>query len=166
MKNTAHYWIEKLNLEKHPEGGWFKEVYRSEDVALSEGLPERFNGPRNFSTSIYFLLDKEEISALHRIHSDELWHYYTGTSAIEILSIEKGKLKKQLVGSDFENGEQFQTTIPKNNWFGARLTNQTGFALVGCTVSPGFDFNDFEMADKNLLKYFPEFKNELASFIL
>ena len=165
MNNTASYWIKKLNLQKHPEGGWFKEVYRSEDVASAEGLPENFNGPRNFSTSIYFLLEKEEISALHRIKSDELWHYYTGTSAVEILSIENGKLCKRLVGSDFENGEQFQTVIPKNTWFCARLNSQNGFALVGCTVSPGFDFNDFELADKHLLKQFPEFQNELDPFI-
>ena len=165
MNNTASYWIKKLNLQKHPEGGWFKEVYRSEDIAPFEGLPERFNGSRNFSTSIYFLLEKKEISSLHRIKSDELWHFYTGTSAIEILSIENGKLRKQLVGPAIEKGEQFQTTIPQNTWFGARLTNPNGFALVGCTVSPGFDFDDFEMTDENLLKQFPELKDELAGFI-
>lgn len=162
---SAKYWIEKLELQKHPEGGWFKEIYRSEDVASRDSLPARFDGPRNFSTSIYFLLNEDDFSAFHRIKSDELWHYYTGTSAIEILLIINGKLRKQLLGSDFNSGERFQFAVPKNTWFAARLTNKSGFALVGCTVSPGFDFSDFEMADEKLLKKYPKMKQNLAGLI-
>jgi len=165
MMNSARYWIEKLQLQKHPEGGWFKEVYRSADVVPQSGLPANFNGDRNFSTSIYFLLEKEEISILHRIKSDELWHYYTGTSAVEILTIKNGKLRKQLVGPAIEKGEQFQSWIPKNRWFGAKLINKNGYALVGCTVSPGFHFDDFELADKKLLKKYPELAAQITPFI-
>lgn len=161
----AEYWIEKLQLQKHPEGGWFKEVYRSEDIISSAALPVGFSGDRSCSTSIFFLLQKEEFSAIHRIKSDELWHYYSGNSAIEILMIENGKLKKQLVGSDIERGELFQFSVTKNTWFGARLTNTTGYALVGCTVSPGFHFDDFELADERLLQKLPEIRNEIARFI-
>ena len=93
---TVTYWIEKLGLQKHPEGGWFKEIYRSGDVVPESGLPENFKGVRNFSTSIYFLLEGGDFSAFHRIKSDEIWHYYGGTSAIEILSLERGNLIKHL----------------------------------------------------------------------
>ena len=82
MISSAKYWIEKLNFEKHPEGGWFKEVYRSEEVIPKKSLPEYFPGSRNISTSIYYLLEGDDFSAFHRIKSDEIWHYYEGNSAI------------------------------------------------------------------------------------
>lgn len=162
---TAAYWIEKLNLEKHPEGGWYNEVYRSEDVVPESGLPEGFNGERNFSTSIYFLLEGNDFSAFHRIKSDEICHYYAGTSAIEIISIELGTFRKQLLGSNLENDERLQVVAPKNTWFAARLQNQEGYALAGCTVSPGFHFDDFELADEKLTDEFPELKDEIVPFL-
>ena len=162
---TAVYWIEKLNLEKHPEGGWFREIYRSEDVAPESGLPKNFTGKRNFLTSIYFLLEDNDFSAFHRIKSDEIWHYYAGTSAIEILTIENGKIRKQLLGNDIENSEQLQVVAPKNTWFAARLKRPVGYGLVGCTVSPGFHFEDFEMADEKLTNEFPELKDEIVPFL-
>lgn len=165
MIETAKYWIEKLQLQKHPEGGWFKEVYRAEDVVPESGLPFNFSGERNFSTSIYFLLNQEEFSTFHRIKSDELWHYYAGTSAIEILTIEGKELKKVFVGNEIEKNQHFQLVIPKNTWFAAHLVNKSGFALVGCTVSPGFHFEDFEMADNNLLAQFPHIREKISPFI-
>lgn len=162
---SAKYWVEKLGLQKHPEGGWFKEVYRSEEVAGSNALPNNFNGERNFSTSIYYLLEGEDFSAFHRIKSDELWHFYTGSSGIEILWIKDGIVRQDKVGSNIENNEYFQIVIPKNHWFAARLTDKTGYALVGCTVSPGFHFSDFEMADKSLLEEFPELKKDIEKMI-
>jgi predicted cupin superfamily sugar epimerase len=165
MISSAKYWIEKLNLEKHPEGGWFKEIYRSEEVIPKEALPEYFSGSRILSTSIYYLLEGDDFSAFHRIKSDEIWHYYAGNSAIEILSIEKGNLKKQLLGNQPEKNQVLQFVVPKNTWFAAKLTSSKGFALVGCTVSPGFHFDDFEMAGKDLLTKFPILENEIRELI-
>jgi uncharacterized protein len=162
---TAAYWIEQLELEKHPEGGWFREIYLSDDIVPQTGLPSGFRGERSFATSIYFLLEGNDFSAFHRIKSDEIWHYYAGTSAIEILSLEKGKMKKYLVGNDLEQGETFQVIVPKNTWFAARLSNSEGYALAGCTVSPGFHFEDFELADGRLLKEYPDLKNEILPLL-
>lgn len=161
----AKYWIEKLELQQHPEGGWFKEIYRSEDVVPESGLPHNFKGERNFLTSIYFLLEGDDFSAFHRIKSDEIWHYYAGNSAIKILTIENGKIRKQLLGNNLENEEQLQVVALKNTWFAARLKESTGFGLVGCTVSPGFHFDDFEMADKKLIEEYPELKDTIVQYL-
>lgn len=162
---TAKYWVDKLELQKHPEGGWFKEVYRSDEIIPQLSLDEPFTGDRNVSTSIYYLLECDDFSAFHRIKSDELWHFYTGTSAIEILWIKEGELMKSKVGSNFEEGERFQEVIPKDTWFAARLRNKTGFALLGCTVAPGFHFNDFELADGSLADEFPRLKTDILELI-
>lgn len=162
---SASYWIEKLELQKHPEGGWFKEIYRSEDVVSETGLPDNFKGERNFSTSIYFLLEGDDFSAFHRIKSDEIWHYYAGTSAIEILLLGNGKMKRYLVGNNPDNGQIFQVIVPKNTWFATRLQNPEGYALAGCTVSPGFHFEDFELAGEQLLKEYYELGEEILPLL-
>lgn len=151
QSRTARYWIDKLDLSAHPEGGWFKEVYRSKETIQKEALPERFTGNRNISTSIYYLLERGDFSAFHRIKSDELWHFYDGQD-LEIIEINtSGELIKHRLGL-----ETFpQIMIPAGSWFAARPTGL--FALVGCTVSPGFDFEDFEMGNRDwLLKQFPQ----------
>lgn len=163
--STAKYWIEKLQLQKHPEGGWFREIYRAKEVIPQNGLPEYFTGERNVSTSIYYLLEGDDISTFHRIKSDEVWHFYIGTSAIEILTIRNGRIEKFHLGNDFEKGQQFQVVVPKNTWFAGHLLMPDGYALVGCTVSPGFHFEDFEMADEKLLQEFPGQKNEIKPFL-
>ena len=154
--NTANYWIEKLELTKHPEGGYFKEVYRSDENIEESALPERYRGGRSFATSIYFLMKGDEFSSFHRIQSDETWHFYVG-SVLELYVLSKeGVLEKNLLGRDLQQGELLQVTIPRNYWFGARVLDRNSFALVGCTVAPGFHFDDFELADrKELLKQFP-----------
>ncbi|WP_346860248.1 cupin domain-containing protein [uncultured Draconibacterium sp.] len=162
---SAKFWIDKLALQKHPEGGWFKEVYRSEDTVPEDALPGGFSGLRNFSTSIYYLLETTDFSSFHKIKSDEIWHYYTGSSAVEILWIENGKLISQKLGDGSQNDHEFQVVVPKNKWFAARLLNSKGFALVGCTVSPGFHFDDFELADKSLLEEFPGLKGQIESMV-
>ncbi len=146
--HDATYWIKKLKLQKHPEGGWYREVYRSTQVVNTAG------GLRPASTSIYYLLAGDDFSAFHRIRSDETWHYYTGTSAIEVLWIDRGELRTFRLGKGSD--EDFQQVVPKNHWFAARLTDPKGFALAGCTVAPGFDFQDFELADYRFLAEFPE----------
>lgn len=162
---TANYWIEKLELQKHPEGGWFREIYRSEEIVPKKCLSDNYSGERNFSTSIYYLLEGENISAFHRIKSDEIWHFYSGTSAIEIWTLENREITKRHLGKDICNNECFQIIIPKNTWFAARLLNTNGFALIGCTVSPGFHFNDFELGGEKLLLEFPELAGEIRELI-
>ena len=162
---SAKYWIKKLDLEKHPEGGWFKETYRSVEIIPQQALPSNFNGDRNYSTCIYYLLESDDYSSFHRIRSDEMWHYYMGNSPIEIISLVNGNLKKQLVGNNPNEDQHLQIMIPKNIWFAARLVNKNGYALVGCTVSPGFHFDDFEMADEKLLEEYPKLENEIKKLV-
>lgn len=159
MKNryNAQYWKDRLNLESHVEGGSFREIYRAEHVLPKEVLKPGHNGERAASTSIYFLLEYGQISALHRIASDELWHHYDGT-ALCIYEIQTdGKLIKHLLGKDFDNGERPQVIIPAGSWFGSRVEEEGGYTLCGCTVAPGFDFADFELADKEaLIQQYPQ----------
>jgi len=135
-------------------------VYRSEESIAEQFLPDRFKGERCFSTSIYFLLESNQFSKFHRIKSDEIWHHYTG-DAVDIHVIdEDGKYSVLKLGKDIENGEMPMAVIPMNAWFGAQFTYENSFVLTGCTVSPGFDFADFEMADREyLLVLFPQYKN-------
>lgn len=158
MKQSAAYWINRLQLNKHPEGGWFRETYRSAFSFPRQGLPAHFHGDRNFSTGIYFLVERGGFSAFHRIASDELWHFYSG-DALVIYELEAdGSLKEHYLGSDPEKGEAFQIVIKAGNWFASRLREQNSeYALVGCTVSPGFDFADFELAKKQeLIRQYPQ----------
>ena len=157
MKNRANYYISKLNLSPHPEGGYFKEIYRSDEIINEKHLPERYNADRAFSTSIYFLLERNQVSRFHKIKSDEIWHYYVG-SGVKIYVIEKnGEIKEILLGSKLEQGELPQVVINKNSWFGAELLDKSSFSLLGCTVSPGFEYNDFELGEsKKLLNLFPQ----------
>jgi len=152
----ASYWIRKLNLKKHPEGGFYKETHRSKEILNREHLPGRYTGDRCFSTSIYFLLESKDMSVFHRIKSDEIWHFYYGSS-LTLFSIDpEGMLFKIKLGSNLEEGELFQAHINAGNWFGAAVNDSDSFALVGCTVAPGFEFEDFELGErKTLLKLFP-----------
>jgi predicted cupin superfamily sugar epimerase len=149
MKATARYWIDQLSLTRHPEGGWFRETYRSGETAAAGTLPERFGGERSFSTAIYFLLEAGEFSAFHRIKSDEMWHAYAG-DALTVHVIEpNGECRALRLGNDPERGETFQGVVPAGCWFAAETEGE--YSLVGCTVSPGFAFDDFEMAERELL---------------
>lgn len=147
--------IEILQLKKHPEGGYYRELYRSEESIDAKNLPPRYNGKRSFATAIYFMLTDEETSAFHRIKSDETWHFYSGCSLSLYQIDNEGKLEVEKLGLDILNGEKPQITINRETWFGAKI-NQNGYCLVGCTVAPGFDFVDFEMPSReDLLKLFP-----------
>ncbi|MGK7395807.1 MAG: cupin domain-containing protein [Candidatus Cyclobacteriaceae bacterium M3_2C_046] len=158
MKESAEFWINHLNLNKHPEGGYFREVYRGEQIIPENTLSAGYQGPRNVSTSIYFLLEGKDFSAFHRIKSDETWHFYVG-SALEIYQLEdtNRNYSKIVLGTEVLNQQQLQYTIPRNHWFAARVVDPDGFSLVGCTVAPGFDFADFELAESGqLIKHFPQ----------
>ena len=158
--HSAEYWIEKLKLESHPEGGFFRQTYKSAGIlAIGKWNPE-VDGNRSFSTAIYFLLDKNTFSAFHRIKSDEMWHFYKG-KALEVFYIDSdGSLVTIKLGRDFEQGEVFQASVPANCWFGSKVCVGAEYALVGCTVAPGFEFEDFEMADRNsLLTLYPQHRD-------
>lgn len=147
---TAQGLITGLELVRHPEGGWFRETYRSSETVSAQALPERFSGSRAFSTAICFLLEAGDISALHRIKSDEIWHFYAGSTLLIHCIVPDGGYQALRLGPNPAAGERFQAVVPAGCWFGAELAEE-GFALVGCTVSPGFDFSDFEMAEAEQL---------------
>jgi len=161
MQNSS-YFIEKLQLVPHPEGGYYREVYRSKEKISGTCLPERFSGRRNFSTAIYFLLRRNDFSAIHRINQDELWHFYAGLPVVIHVFLPEQKYRKIILGNNKDNTE-FIAVVPAGAWFGAHpyIEDCSGdspdFSLVGCTVAPGFDFKDFELAQKDkLLSLFPE----------
>lgn len=163
---NAQQLIDKLGLTPHPEGGYFKETYRSEENIKADGLPARFGADRQFSTAIYFLLVDDNFSAFHRIKSDEVWHFYTGSPIVVTEIGSEGKLTKTILGPDVTDGQVFQHVVPAGSWFGSEVLGRSGFALVGCTVAPGFDMADFEMADGDeLLKEFPQHKEVINTLI-
>jgi len=156
MNHPARFWIDHLQLTHHIEGGSFREVYRSPLMATHSSPSQGLAGERNFSTSIYFLLEQGQFSAFHRILSDELWHFYAGDCLL-IYEIDfNGELRIHRLGSDPGKEESFQIVIKAGNWFASAVVEHGEYALVGCTVSPGFDFADFELAKKEeLMKKFP-----------
>jgi len=157
MRPNAAYWIQQLQLTSHVEGGAFREVYRSELIIPQKALPVFFQGNRNISTSIYFLLASGQFSAFHRIASDELWHFYFGDPLLIYEIGHSGALTIHRLGPHIEKGESFQTVIKAGSWFASIPAEDSEYALVGCTVSPGFDFTEFELADRAaLIKQYPE----------
>ncbi len=160
--------IKELDLKPHPEGGYFKETYRSEGKINEDSLYSNYNGKRNYATCIYFLLTSDTFSAFHKIKQDEIWHFYEG-SPISLHTIsENGNHSEYIIGCDFDKGQTPQLVVPGGHFFGARVINKSGYALVGCTVSPGFDFSDFELPSrKELISKFPQYQElitELTNF--
>ena len=154
---NAEYLVNQLQLLPHPEGGFYKETYRSNEGMAAHCLPQRFGGERSFSTAIYFLLRKGEFSAFHRIKSDEGWHFYAGGSLRIHVIDAQGNYSFIRLGTKLDEGEVFQAVVPAGCWFASEPEVGTEFSLVGCTVSPGFDFADFEMAGvAQLSKEFPQ----------
>jgi predicted cupin superfamily sugar epimerase len=139
--------INQYDLQPHPEGGWYKQTYKSTEQIATDSLPERFKGDRAFSTAIYFLLEQGNFSAFHRIKSDECWHFYAGDPLFIYIIEENGELKIISLGNDFEKGQSFQYVVPANCWFASQPAPKSEYCFVGCTVSPGFEFEDFELAN-------------------
>ena len=163
MKPTAQTYIDTLQMDAHPEGGFFKETYRSRHlINVTQGSGST-PVQRSVSTGIYFLLEKNNFSAFHKIQSDEMWHFYAG-QALEVLELnEHGELSCTRLGSDILGGEVHQHVVPANTWFASRVAAGGSFSLVGCTVAPGFDFADFCMADRALLvAAFPQHSQTIA----
>jgi hypothetical protein len=147
--------ISHLQLREHPEGGYFTELYRSSGI-IDTG-DDTFPDGRNYCTSIYYLLESDDISHFHKIQSDEIWHHYVGSSLTIHLLTKGGDYRTLKVGKDLRSGQKHQVVVPSDTWFGVTVDDPDSFALCGCTVSPGFDFEDFEMAERqNLLGRYPE----------
>ncbi|MCX6237447.1 MAG: cupin domain-containing protein [Bacteroidia bacterium] len=155
--------ILKLDLKPHPEGGFFRETYRSAGVISHDSLDHSYKGERNYSTCIYFLLTSEVFSAFHRITQDEIWHFYDG-SPIEIHTIaQDGVYAKTVIGPDIDREQVPQFVVPGGSWFAATVINPDDYSLIGCTVSPGFDFRDFELPLRNeLISKFPQHEEIIA----
>lgn len=151
--------ITNLQLLPHPEGGYFKETYRSSETTTNK------NGDlRTVSTAIYFLLKEKDKSHFHRIQSDELWFFHLG-QVIEIVYISGNQIKSITLGNNLLSGELLSFKIPANTWFASKLKYEKGFALVSCTVAPGFDFADFELAGRDQLHQdYPHLKNIINEF--
>jgi uncharacterized protein len=161
-RRDAKYWIEKLGMQAHPEGGYYRETFRSADEIQTAGLPARFGGPRACSTAIYFLLESGQFSALHRIQSEEVWHHYTGSGVTIHVIGRDGRLRTHALGPDPETGEAFQVAISAGEWFGATVDDAASFALVGCTVAPGFCFEDFQLGERAaLVEQYPELRETI-----
>lgn len=151
---TVEYWVEKLQMQDHPEGGYFKETYRS-----SEMVENRNGATRSASTGIYFLITSDNFSAFHRIESDEMWHFHAGSPLSVYVLHDNGELEIIKIGLDLENGEQPQAVVPAGVWFASRVDVENSYSLVGCTVAPGFDFEDFELAKRDeLVEQFPAYQ--------
>ncbi len=154
MDKDAQYWINHLDLSPHPEGGYYRATYKSDLTIVRSALPSSYQGDRSASTAIYFLLDEGNFSAFHRIASDEVWHFYTGSSLVVYVIDPEGNYSELHLGAGSD--EVFQAVVKAGCWFASRVKDGAGFALVGCTVAPGFDFADFELAVRaELIRYLP-----------
>jgi uncharacterized protein len=158
-KVNANFWINHLDLSPHPEGGYYREIFRSDEKIIQNCLPPGFLGSRSLYTSIYFLLKHNHVSHFHRIKSDEIWCFHSGNSLdIHIIDKEGNYVIKKL-GLNPDENEMPQQIVSSGSWFGACLQNKNSYALVTCFVSPGFDFVDFELAKREeLLKLYPNHK--------
>lgn len=162
---TADQIIACLNLIPHPkEGGYFRETYRSSETFSENTLPSRYKGMRPLATAIYYLLTPETFSAMHRLQSDEIFHFYLG-DPVEMLQLwPDGTGRTVLLGPDLLNGMQPQVVVPKGVWQGARLFRNGTLALLGTTVSPGFEFADYQTGERDaLVKANPQFSDLITA---
>lgn len=163
--NNYNEIVKFFKMLPHPEGGYYREVYRSEEIIKKDFLPGRYNEDRAFSTSIYYMLAGEQISHFHKLKSDEIWHFYLGSHLIIHMLDHKSGYEKIQVGNNLTNGEIPQLIIQKEKYFAAEVSDKNSFSLIGCTVSPGFDFNDFEFGTEEILiSSFPEYTELIKRF--
>lgn len=161
LDKNSTYWIRKLNLQKHPEGGYFVESYRSIELVNSP----RYDGPRHVCTAIYYLLVGDEFSSFHVMKSDELWHFYAGSSLTLFIIEPNGRLNEVILGENIDNGHTFQAAITAGCWFAAAVDDYNSYSLVGCTVSPGFDYQDWKIGDMKILtKLYPQHKSIIEKY--
>ncbi len=158
--------INHFNMQQHPEGGYYVETYRSTGTIASSALPAGW-GKHNWSTGILFLLKSGDCSHFHRIRQDEMWHFYLGGPLRLAMLHPDGRYEEIILGQDILAGQSVQFTVPAGIWFAATPCKETAFSFVGCTVAPGFEFSDFELAKKQeLLDQFPHQEQAIQEFSL
>ncbi|PSL41927.1 hypothetical protein B0H99_101173 [Planomicrobium soli] len=156
---NADYWIEQLQMEEHPEGGYFKQSFKSEELISPASHP----GMRHLYTSIYFLLRSENISHFHQLLSDELWYFHAGSSLTVHIIDPTGEYRQEKLGLTIEKGEKPQVLVEKGSIFGSSVDTADTFSLVGCMVTPGFDFTDFKLfSQQELLEQFPQHEEVIS----
>jgi uncharacterized protein len=142
--------IQRFGLRPHPEGGFFRETFRS---AESVRRPDALNTSRSASTAIYYMLCDGAYSAWHRIRSDEVWHFYAGEPLLVHVINPNGEVTTHRLGNTLHDANAvFQAVVECGHWFSAELADPRSFALVGCTVAPGFEFNEFELGNIDALR--------------
>ena len=157
MNEEAKTWIECLNLQPHPEGGWYRETYRASRRIPAGTFGVDFEGARAASTAIYYLLTPGTMSAFHRVASDELFHFHAGDPLVQHRIHPDGTHERIELGLEIDAGQSPQAVVPAGVWQGAYVRDGGAYTLVGCTVAPGFDFADFEMGRREeLLRRFPQ----------
>jgi predicted cupin superfamily sugar epimerase len=151
-----------LGLTPHPEGGFFRETYRSRCEIPPASLPAAYTGPRSAGTAIYYLLKDDAFSAMHRVHGEEMFHFYMGDPVEMLLLYEDGEGEVIVLGTDIHAGMSPQVLVPAGVWQGSRLRSGGSLALLGTTMSPGFEFADFELGRReDLLKSHPAFEDRI-----
>lgn len=164
MTRSAEHWIAALDLRPHPEGGAYRETYRSAESLDAAALPDRFGGARATGTAIVYLLRANERSRFHRLHADEIWHLYDG-GPLDLHVLSAGRHARFRLGLDAPAGELPQRVISHGAWFAAEPAPGASFVLAGCTVSPGFEFGDWELARRTeLLAHYPGARDVIERF--
>lgn len=163
--NSPEQIVDRLQLKPHPDGGYYKETYRSSGGIDNAGLEEGYEGDRNYSTCIYFLLTSDSFSLFHRIRQDEIWHFYDG-SPINLHTISpNGQHTEHIIGRAFDKGQVPQLVVSGGDWFVTEVMEEGAYSLVGCTVSPGFNFEDLVLADRqDLISKFPIHQGLITRF--
>ncbi|MCS7022835.1 MAG: cupin domain-containing protein [Gemmataceae bacterium] len=161
---TADEVIQLLQLQPHPlEGGYFRETYRSSWQLPVSALPPGQEGPRTLATAIYYLLRPGQVSELHRLSSDEVFHFYLGQPVVMLQLWPDGAGREIILGTDIRAGQVPQVVVPAGVWQGCRLLNDSGFALLGCTVAPGFDYADYSRGRRaDLIERYPAFAEAIT----
>jgi predicted cupin superfamily sugar epimerase len=156
---TADALIHVLGLQPHPkEGGYFRETYRCDEVVAAPALAPRYRSDRSVSTAIYYLLTPSTYSALHRLQSDEVFHFYLGSPVRMLQLSAEGTGQTIVLGHDLTRGQRLQFVVPRGVWQGSFLEPGGDLALLGCTVAPGFDYADYESGSRDqLLAQYPQF---------
>lgn len=159
--------IQLLKLEEHPEGGFYRQTYKSYEQIPKEVLPARYANQRSYGTAIYYLLTKETCSRLHKVASDETFHFYFGAPVEMLLLFPDKRAETIVLGHNILNREQPQFTVPKDIWQGSKVRQDPDcpdYALLGTTVSPGFEYDDFELAKRSdLIAEYQEFEAQIIS---
>lgn len=157
--------IRQFQLAAHPEGGYYYETYVSPDIIGRAGMPDRYSSERRSAKAIYFLLPSDQVSKFHRIKCEEIWCHHFGEALTLFLIHRDGSVQEIVLGAHIERGELPQIIIPHNVWFGAKVNKKNAYAFLSCITAPGFEFQDFELAERNaLLQEYPQHRELIIHF--